>query len=139
MRTSDEIKAEIEKLKEEYKKARQNEKTGIQEDIVFIDGVGCVKKLPFPPNRNVYVLGMNNTLVRKRKDFYLCNTMSDKDYIDTIQRYSEHYPIIAEMPMRITWYNNNLVGKRVFETKEDAIAKLKSLLGENVEYEDMII
>jgi hypothetical protein len=106
---------------------------------VFIDGVGWVKKLPFPPNRNVYVLGMNNILVRKRKDFYLCNTMSDKDYIDTIQRYSEHYPIIAEMPMHITWYNNNLVGKRVFETKEDAIAKLKSLLGENVEYEDMII
>lgn len=138
MRASDEIKAEIEKLKEELKKARQIEKTGIPEDIVFIDGVGWVKKLPFPPNRNVYVLGMNNTLVRRQKDFQLCNTMSDKDYIGNIQD-PKHYPIIAEMPMHITWYNNNLVGKRVFETKEEAIAKLKSLLGEDVEYEFEII
>lgn len=131
MKTSEELKNEIEKLKEEYREAKEREKIAVPDDIVFIDGVGWVKKLPFAPNIEVYVLGIDNTNSQRQKDFKLCNDLTDKNYVDWVRNYG-HKVIIKQMPMRTAWYNSNIIGKRVFERKEDAIAKLKELFGDEL-------
>jgi hypothetical protein len=122
MRTSDEIKAEIEKLKAEYKEARNAEKRNIP-DILYIDGVGWVKKLPCAPDASVFVA-------------YVC----DKKYKSYLHEWSvsgwskcckeDHQGeyTIEKVQMRPAWYNYNQIGRTIFLTEDEARTKIQEYL-----------
>lgn len=125
MRTSDEIKAEIEKLKAEYKEARMAEKKNIP-DILYIEDVGWVKKLPCAPDASVFVAYRTLTYGDGiKKDLYL-HDGSVSHWSTCCKKDHQGKYTIEEVQMRPAWYNK--IGKTIFLTEDEAKTKIQEYL-----------
>ena len=122
MRTSDEIKAEIEKLKAEYKEARKAEKRDIP-DILYIDGVGWVKKLPCAPDASVFVVYVGYE-GEKWKSYLHHRSVSGWSKCCKEDHQGEY--TIEKVQMSPAWYNK--IGKTIFLTEDEARTKIQEYL-----------
>lgn len=122
MRTSDEIKAEIEKLKAEYKEARKAEKRDIP-DILYIEDVGWVKKLPCAPDANVFVVYVGYES-EKWKSYLHHRSVSGWSGCCKKNHQGEY--TIEKVQMSPAWYNK--IGKTIFLTEDEARTKIQEYL-----------
>jgi len=122
MRTSDEIKAEIEKLKAEYKEARKAEKRDIP-DILYIEDVGWVKKLPCAPDANVFVAYITN---RDGEIYYYLHQTTIHNWSNWCKENHQGEYTIKKVQMRPAWYNK--LGKTIFLTEDEARTKIQKYL-----------
>ena len=122
MRTSDEIKAEIEKLKAEYKEARKAEKRDIP-DILYIEDVGWVKKLPCAPDANVFVVYVGYES-EKWKSYLHHRFVSGWSGCCKKNHQGEY--TIEKVQMSPAWYNK--IGKTIFLTEDEARTKIQEYL-----------
>ena len=122
MRTSDEIKAEIEKLKAEYKEARKAEKRDIP-DILYIEDVGWVKKLPCAPDASVFVVYVGYE-GEKWKSYLHHRSVSGWSGCCK-KNYQGEYTI-EKVQMSPAWYNK--IGKTIFLTEDEAKTKIQEYL-----------
>ena len=125
MRTSDEIKAEIEKLKAEYKEARKAEKKNIP-DILYIDGVGWVKKLPCAPDTSVFVAYITHTYENGSKRKLDLHKSGVSIWSKWCKKEHQGKYTIEKVQMRPTWYNQ--IGKTIFLTEDEARTKIQEYL-----------
>ena len=125
MRTSDEIKAEIEKLKAEYKEARKAEKRNIP-DILYIDGVGWVKKLPCAPDASVFVAYITTTYKSGEKREHYLHRASVSCWSNWCKKDHQGEYTIEKVQMRPAWYNQ--IGKTIFLTEDEARTKIQEYL-----------
>ena len=125
MRTSDEIKAEIEKLKAEYKEARNAEKRNIP-DILYIDGVGWVKKLPCAPDASVFVAYRTRIYEDKSKMKYYLHDGAVSYWSTCCKKEQQGKYTIEKVQMRPAWYNK--IGKTIFLTEDEARTKIQEYL-----------